>query len=193
MGGLGLQPSLPGRCVLTIVYRGQPPLSTDNRITSSGTFAGPSLTHDGRTATVGLRPSSRLATLSQIGLSADNENEARSQKDMARSSLQPSLHDQLRQAMTLSGWSLNELGRRSGVDPGRLSRYMRKERDLTFDAVDRLCRALGLHLTAPVGEASSAATATPATQGPTESTAQTVQETDQAPEQPPKTKRRGKR
>ena len=56
------------------------------------------------------------------------------------------METQLRQAIADSGQSLNELGRAVGVDAGRLSRFMRGERDLTFAAASQLCEALGLQL-----------------------------------------------
>jgi transcriptional regulator with XRE-family HTH domain len=67
---------------------------------------------------------------------------------MARKKSQeaPSVTDQLREAILQSGQSLNQLSKASGVDSGRLSRFVRKERDLTLDAVDKICRALGYHL-----------------------------------------------
>jgi hypothetical protein len=39
---------------------------------------------------------------------------------------------------------LNQLGQAANVDAGRLSRFMRGERGLTLDAVNRLCWVLGL-------------------------------------------------
>jgi transcriptional regulator with XRE-family HTH domain len=61
---------------------------------------------------------------------------------MRRSNLQ----EQLRQAVRDSGQSLNQLAERTGVDSGRLSRFMRGERDLTLSATTRICEALGLQL-----------------------------------------------
>ena len=60
---------------------------------------------------------------------------------------QPStVSDTLRKHIAESGLSLVRLGQLSGVDDGRLSRFMRRERGLTVDAVDRLCKVLGLRL-----------------------------------------------
>jgi transcriptional regulator with XRE-family HTH domain len=55
--------------------------------------------------------------------------------------------DQLRDAIRNSGQSLSELSKTSGVDPGRLSRFMRGERTLTLPAVEAICRTLRLRLT----------------------------------------------
>lgn len=60
----------------------------------------------------------------------------------------PDVSSLLRQAITASGLSLNALSRTCGVDPGRLSRFMRSERDLNLDAVAKICKALGFTLTA---------------------------------------------
>jgi transcriptional regulator with XRE-family HTH domain len=70
---------------------------------------------------------------------------------VAKQRAQPNLDQQLRQAIRESGLSLNALGRRAGIDHGRLSRYVRGERDLTLAAVTKLCEALGLQLARPVG------------------------------------------
>lgn len=50
----------------------------------------------------------------------------------------------LREAIRADGRSLNTLGKLSGVDSGQLSRFMRSERSLTLDSVDKLIAALGL-------------------------------------------------
>lgn len=54
--------------------------------------------------------------------------------------------EQLREAIRQSGESLNHLGKRSGVDSARLSRFMRGQRGLTLTAAEKLCDALGLLL-----------------------------------------------
>jgi transcriptional regulator with XRE-family HTH domain len=54
--------------------------------------------------------------------------------------------EQLRSAIRTSGRSLNQLSEACGVDSGRLSRFMRGERDLTLAAADAICGTLGLHL-----------------------------------------------
>lgn len=46
--------------------------------------------------------------------------------------------EQLREAIRASEISLKELARRTGVDDGVLSRFMRGERSLTLDSVDKL-------------------------------------------------------
>jgi transcriptional regulator with XRE-family HTH domain len=55
---------------------------------------------------------------------------------------------QLRQAITDSGLSLNEMERRSKVNHAVLSRFMRGQRTLTLPIASRLCGALGLRLAA---------------------------------------------
>jgi len=49
----------------------------------------------------------------------------------------------LRLAIRRSGLSLAELARRSGVSVAQLSYFVREERSLTLDSVDRLARSLG--------------------------------------------------
>jgi transcriptional regulator with XRE-family HTH domain len=46
---------------------------------------------------------------------------------------------QLQQAIRASGLSLHELGRRTGVSQGQLSRFLRGDRTLTLPAAARLC------------------------------------------------------
>ena len=58
----------------------------------------------------------------------------------------PELIRAIRRAIETSGLSLNQLGVVSGVDRGRLSRFMRGERDLTLNAAARLCEVLDLHV-----------------------------------------------
>jgi plasmid maintenance system antidote protein VapI len=58
----------------------------------------------------------------------------------------PGLTDLLRQAIRESGRTLKHLSEASGVDAGRLSRFVRGERDMYLSAADKLCRALGLTL-----------------------------------------------
>jgi carbon storage regulator CsrA len=57
-----------------------------------------------------------------------------------------SLMDRLRQAILERNESLNKLSAACGVDRGRLSRFMRGERDLTLTAAAKLCDALDLQL-----------------------------------------------
>jgi transcriptional regulator with XRE-family HTH domain len=66
---------------------------------------------------------------------------------MAKRREPPGVVEQLREAIRGSGKSLYQLGTASGVGRDRLSRFMRGQRDLTFEAVEKLCRVLGLGLT----------------------------------------------
>ncbi len=59
---------------------------------------------------------------------------------------QPSVEEQLRDVIRGSGISLTQLGQITGVDSGRLSRFMRGERDLTLAATAKLCEVLRLKL-----------------------------------------------
>lgn len=52
----------------------------------------------------------------------------------------------MRRAIRESGLSLHQLDRDTGVHNGRLSRFVRGERDLTLTAAGKVCRALGLVL-----------------------------------------------
>jgi transcriptional regulator with XRE-family HTH domain len=65
----------------------------------------------------------------------------------------PVVH-QLRDAIRASGVSLNELGRRTGVSEGQLSRFLRGDRTLTLPAAARVCLYFGLEL-CPQGERST--------------------------------------
>jgi plasmid maintenance system antidote protein VapI len=60
-----------------------------------------------------------------------------------------SMADVIRRAIGEQGWSLNQLGIKTGVDDGRLSRFMAGKRDLTLDAAGRLIHALDLRLVDP--------------------------------------------
>jgi transcriptional regulator with XRE-family HTH domain len=57
----------------------------------------------------------------------------------------PVVH-QLQDAIRASGLSLNELGRRTRVSEGQLSRFLRGDRTLTLPAAARLCLYFGLEL-----------------------------------------------
>lgn len=57
------------------------------------------------------------------------------------------LTSRLRQAIHDRGMSLNSISTTCAIDRGRLSRFMRAERDLTLGAAARLCAVLGLELT----------------------------------------------
>jgi transcriptional regulator with XRE-family HTH domain len=56
---------------------------------------------------------------------------------------------QLRQAIRDDGRSLNKLAEAAGLDAGRLSRFLRAERDITFEAGCQLAEALGIRFTLP--------------------------------------------
>jgi transcriptional regulator with XRE-family HTH domain len=51
---------------------------------------------------------------------------------------------QLRDAIHASGRSLNQLSKECGVDRSRLSRFVRGERNISFEAAMRICEALGI-------------------------------------------------
>ncbi|GMV98172.1 MAG: hypothetical protein AMXMBFR83_25240 [Phycisphaerae bacterium] len=52
----------------------------------------------------------------------------------------------LRQAIAESGLSVNAIATRAGVQQAALSRFVRRERGLTLETVDRLAAYLGLKL-----------------------------------------------
>jgi transcriptional regulator with XRE-family HTH domain len=70
---------------------------------------------------------------------------------MAKKREVPAMVEQIRAAVRSSGLTSTVLAERTGVDTGRISRFMRGERDLTLHAAARLCAALGLELR-PVGK-----------------------------------------
>jgi transcriptional regulator with XRE-family HTH domain len=53
---------------------------------------------------------------------------------------------QLQDAIRASGLSLHELGRRTGVSEGQLSRFLRGDRTMTLPAAAKVCRYFGLIL-----------------------------------------------
>ena len=55
--------------------------------------------------------------------------------------------DVLRRAIQDSGLSLSEIARAVDIDPGRISRFTRRERSLTLPAADRLAKYFKLQLT----------------------------------------------
>ena len=61
----------------------------------------------------------------------------------------PDLADQLREAVSGCGLSLNRLARETGVHAAQLSRFLRAERTLTLTAAAKLCTYLGLSLSGP--------------------------------------------
>jgi len=58
------------------------------------------------------------------------------------------LSTELQQAILRSGLSLNQLGKETGVSQAQISRFVSGARTLTLPAADKLCRYLGLKLTA---------------------------------------------
>ena len=58
-----------------------------------------------------------------------------------------SVSQSLRRAICESRQTLMQIEDKTGVDPGRLSRFMRGERGLTLNAVDALAKHFGLKLT----------------------------------------------
>jgi transcriptional regulator with XRE-family HTH domain len=66
---------------------------------------------------------------------------------MAKKKGASGLVEQLRQAIRDSGKTLMQLSKESGVDTGRLSRFMRGERNINIAAAEKICGALGLQLT----------------------------------------------
>ena len=101
---------------------------------------------------------------------------------MVREVTDASMAVRLREAIQESGLSLNQLGRQAGIDHSRLSRFVRGERDLTLDSVDKLCRVLGLHLVNATADAT----------GETKTEARADGIRSNAPTPPPK-KGRGKK
>jgi transcriptional regulator with XRE-family HTH domain len=74
---------------------------------------------------------------------------------MAEKKGEPTLTEQLREAIRQDGRTLSQLERATGVDVARLGRFVRGERGLSLDAVDRIAAALHLRLTrgrAPKGK-----------------------------------------
>jgi transcriptional regulator with XRE-family HTH domain len=54
--------------------------------------------------------------------------------------------EQIRIAVRDSGISLNQLSKDCGIGRDRLSRFVRGERGIGLDALDRLCATLGLRI-----------------------------------------------
>src|SRR4051812_16737943 len=54
--------------------------------------------------------------------------------------------DQLRRLLSESGYSANEIGRRTGGSPSQVSRYLRGERTLSMPVIEKLCAGLGFQL-----------------------------------------------
>ena len=58
------------------------------------------------------------------------------------------LLDQVRDAIEASGLTLYAISKRTGVDQSTLSRFMRSERGLSVDALERISELLNLHIVA---------------------------------------------
>jgi plasmid maintenance system antidote protein VapI len=58
------------------------------------------------------------------------------------------LIDQLKEAIRQSEYTLAGLEQAAGLPRGQLSRFVRGERTLTLPVAERICRVLGLKLTA---------------------------------------------
>jgi transcriptional regulator with XRE-family HTH domain len=66
---------------------------------------------------------------------------------MVKKSVPDGLAEALRRAIVASGLSQNQIGLKAGMESSRISRFMRGERGLTVEAVDRIGEVLGLRLT----------------------------------------------
>jgi transcriptional regulator with XRE-family HTH domain len=65
---------------------------------------------------------------------------------MAAKRESPTLIDQVKQAIRDSGMGVRELGRATGVEASRISRFMRGERSIDVAAVSAICQVLGYQL-----------------------------------------------
>jgi transcriptional regulator with XRE-family HTH domain len=81
---------------------------------------------------------------------------------LAKKAVSPALVDRLKEAVRGCGLSLNELGKRAGLDHARLSRFVRGERDLTLTAAAQLFEALGFKLAADENHSPAAGLERPA-------------------------------
>ena len=66
---------------------------------------------------------------------------------MAKQSGARNVVEQLKDAIRESGRTLTDISKQSGVGIDRLSRFVRGERDLTGEAIAKVCQALDLELT----------------------------------------------
>jgi transcriptional regulator with XRE-family HTH domain len=62
---------------------------------------------------------------------------------------EPRMVLELRKVIQGSGYTLNQLGKKSRVSQSQLSRFVRGERDLTFDAASRVADVLGVQFVLP--------------------------------------------
>ena len=76
---------------------------------------------------------------------------------MAKKSAIPAVSEALKRAILAYPASLSETARRSGVDVAALSRFVRGERGLTIESVDKLAATLKLELR-PAGKAQAKTT-----------------------------------
>jgi DNA-binding phage protein len=67
---------------------------------------------------------------------------------MPRKKEAPGLIEQLKQAIRTSGKTVYRISKDSGVGSDQLSRFLSGKRTLELPAVERICRALNLQLTA---------------------------------------------
>lgn len=93
----------------------------------------------------------QIAAFDRIGekLKGNPEAAARLQAHIegkVNSEEEPSVSDLVRLAIADSGLSLNELSRRTGVDPAALSRFMSGERGITLETFERLADEVRLRV-----------------------------------------------
>jgi transcriptional regulator with XRE-family HTH domain len=63
------------------------------------------------------------------------------------------LADQIRDAITSSGKTQAEIANKTGIDKSALSRFMRRERGISFDSAEEIAAYLGLDITpTPAGK-----------------------------------------
>jgi transcriptional regulator with XRE-family HTH domain len=61
--------------------------------------------------------------------------------------IEPRIEKRIRQAISKSGLSLQQVGRLSGVTAGQISHFMNRHRSLTLRSAEKIVAALGLKLT----------------------------------------------
>jgi transcriptional regulator with XRE-family HTH domain len=93
---------------------------------------------------------------------AGRRHDVKCQRKMVRRSEGPipKMVTTLKDLIQADGRTLGELARASGLAGGQLSRFMRGERDIQFDAAARLIDVLGAKITPP--ESAAPAKAKPA-------------------------------
>ncbi len=75
-------------------------------------------------------------------------------------SARPTLADTIRRAVDATGLSVYAVAKASGISQPIVHRFMNGERGLTLDTADKLCRFLGLRLTATKDEPDEPSTCT---------------------------------